>query len=277
MMLCCQAQCISARYIPSWCMVWSMQFLSLFILSSHIPIHFVFHGFHCHRVNCEKKMKSNRFLHIYYIYLFPLRQRVPHNTREWVLFDCVCFSDNDCGDNSDEAGCSHSCSSAQFKCNSGRCIPDYWTCDGDNDCGDYSDETHANCTNQGQCLNLLIRWGFSYTCDLHCSRLLYVRKGISKKCVLMRPPCLQLCFPICQTYWVHVWKKHETCYHVKSCLNTITTLSSKKGVMLCNMQIFFGIYSTENSTFFLFVTFAFTEHTIQCAVKCPWGPAEIIW
>lgn len=58
--------------------------------------------------------------------------------------------DNDCGDNSDEAGCSHSCSSTQFKCNSGRCIPEHWTCDGDNDCGDYSDETHANCTNQGE-------------------------------------------------------------------------------------------------------------------------------
>lgn len=63
----------------------------------------------------------------------------------------VCVSsDNDCGDNSDEAGCSHSCSSVQFKCNSGRCIPEYWTCDGDNDCGDHSDETHANCTNQGE-------------------------------------------------------------------------------------------------------------------------------
>ena len=60
------------------------------------------------------------------------------------------YTDNDCGDNSDEAGCSHSCSSVQFKCNSGRCIPEYWTCDGDNDCGDYSDETHANCTNQGK-------------------------------------------------------------------------------------------------------------------------------
>lgn len=59
-------------------------------------------------------------------------------------------ADNDCGDNSDEAGCSHSCSSNQFKCNSGRCIPVHWTCDGDNDCGDYSDETHANCTNQGE-------------------------------------------------------------------------------------------------------------------------------
>ncbi|XP_077948257.1 low-density lipoprotein receptor-related protein 1 isoform X1 [Gasterosteus aculeatus] len=62
--------------------------------------------------------------------------------------NCPHLTDNDCGDNSDEAGCSHSCSIAQFKCNSGRCIPNYWTCDGDNDCGDYSDETHANCTNQ---------------------------------------------------------------------------------------------------------------------------------
>ncbi|KAI1891108.1 hypothetical protein AGOR_G00160550 [Albula goreensis] len=67
-----------------------------------------------------------------------------------LAFDGTCVADNDCGDNSDEAGCSHSCSSAQFKCNSGRCIPEYWTCDGDNDCGDLSDETHANCTNQGE-------------------------------------------------------------------------------------------------------------------------------
>lgn len=80
-----------------------------------------------------------------------------HSGRRWGRrFDRVCFPDNDCGDNSDEAGCSHSCSSAQFKCNSGRCIPDYWTCDGDNDCGDYSDETHANCTNQGECLHSVI-------------------------------------------------------------------------------------------------------------------------
>uniref|UniRef100_A0A3B5R2C5 EGF-like domain-containing protein n=1 Tax=Xiphophorus maculatus TaxID=8083 RepID=A0A3B5R2C5_XIPMA len=76
---------------------------------------------------------------------FPLTQFTCANGR-CININWRCDNDNDCGDNSDEAGCSHSCSSVQFKCNSGRCIPEYWTCDGDNDCGDYSDETHANCT-----------------------------------------------------------------------------------------------------------------------------------
>lgn len=98
----------------------------------------------------------------------------------------VCVSDNDCGDNSDEAGCSHSCSSAQFKCNSGRCIPDYWTCDGDNDCGDYSDETHANCTNQGQyqpfgsqCVDndTFAQAHFEWPLFLNC---LYIRKNSNR-------------------------------------------------------------------------------------------------
>uniref|UniRef100_A0A8C8C7J0 EGF-like domain-containing protein n=1 Tax=Oncorhynchus tshawytscha TaxID=74940 RepID=A0A8C8C7J0_ONCTS len=86
-------------------------------------------------------------LHPAYPTCFPLTQFTCNNGR-CININWRCDNDNDCGDNSDEAGCSHSCSSAQFKCNSGRCIPDYWTCDGDNDCGDYSDETHANCTNQ---------------------------------------------------------------------------------------------------------------------------------
>lgn len=129
-MLCCQAQCINAGYIPSWCMVWSMQFL--------LPFAFYWMSTQCCCVHCCICM---------YVHSSPQRETAGGR------FDPVCFPDNDCGDNSDEAGCSHSCSSAQFKCNSGRCIPDYWTCDGDNDCGDYSDETHANCTNQGEHLD----------------------------------------------------------------------------------------------------------------------------
>lgn len=98
----------------------------------------------------------------WYLSIYPpvclssLRHCMPHKVSKLALLHCICFPDNDCGDNSDEAGCSHSCSSAQFKCNSGRCIPDYWTCDGDNDCGDYSDETHANCTNQGLYLTSIL-------------------------------------------------------------------------------------------------------------------------
>lgn len=45
-------------------------------------------------------------------------------------------------------GCSHGilivagepCSTHQFQCAKGQCIPDSWTCDGENDCGDGSDE-----------------------------------------------------------------------------------------------------------------------------------------
>lgn len=151
----------------------------IYSLISHILFHLYSMFFYCHCVNCGKKERKAIAFCIFVHIFSPLRQWAPHNVREWVLCDCVCFSDNDCGDNSDEAGCSHSCSSAQFKCNSGRCIPDYWTCDGDNDCGDYSDETHANCTNQGQCLHLPIRMGFPTPTDnqgtLPCSTLLYVR------------------------------------------------------------------------------------------------------
>lgn len=54
-------------------------------------------------------------------------------------------TDDDCGDGSDEADCAQSCSNTQFRCTSGRCIPNNWACDGDNDCGDFSDE-NATCS-----------------------------------------------------------------------------------------------------------------------------------
>lgn len=45
------------------------------------------------------------------------------------------------------------CSSDQFRCDDGRCIPATWICDGDNDCGDMSDEDQRHSC--GRCLVLL--------------------------------------------------------------------------------------------------------------------------
>ena len=39
------------------------------------------------------------------------------------------------------------CTSTQFQCGNGNCIPALWECDTDNDCGDNSDE--VNCSTAG--------------------------------------------------------------------------------------------------------------------------------
>ncbi|XP_035513490.1 suppressor of tumorigenicity 14 protein homolog [Morone saxatilis] len=52
-----------------------------------------------------------------------------------------CDGWNDCGDGSDEDGCT--CEASQMKCKNGRCKPKFWKCDGNDDCGDNTDE--ENC------------------------------------------------------------------------------------------------------------------------------------
>lgn len=63
-----------------------------------------------------------------------------------------CDGYDDCGDDSDEDGCTfRACRHGRFSCTNGRCVWNSFVCDFDDDCGDGSDE--RNCDRNMTCAN----------------------------------------------------------------------------------------------------------------------------
>ncbi|XP_060603556.1 bone morphogenetic protein 1-like [Ruditapes philippinarum] len=104
-----------------------------------------------------------------------------------------CDNDDDCGDDSDEQGCTGGsntgCAADEWRCPDRTCISRDWLCDGDDDCNDNSDELPTNCvgTASSNCGNQNISGsagtitspGFpsSYPSDTHCTYIVLAPPG----------------------------------------------------------------------------------------------------
>uniref|UniRef100_A0A8C4TCC3 EGF-like domain-containing protein n=1 Tax=Erpetoichthys calabaricus TaxID=27687 RepID=A0A8C4TCC3_ERPCA len=139
-----------------------------------------------------------------------------------------CDRRNDCGDGSDEKGCTYpSCSASQFTCQNGMCIPSAFVCDGDNDCWDNSDELDSLCRtpvptcapgqfqcSSGECIDLHKVCNGQNDCnDMSDER----RCGVDECADVAVSQCAQNCTNTLTSYFCSCWPGYRLMPDGKAC------------------------------------------------------------